>query len=307
MDPLSVTASVCALVEVAGTAIKIIKDAKMAEKEQRQLVDELQDLGTMLNKLADRRKNARQSDPWNQGFLELVETSGTLTSKWEYVKPAKRKPEGPLARLFMTMVKVLVKLDPSHPAHSSHRLETLGRTLVWHWDKEKYKGMLKDIENCRKDIRWILDEDHVALSLAIKEEGRDTNLQVGKIHAQAQDTHVQILDMSNDIKSLKDSDRRRQEEDKAQKEELERDGIIQWLSPLEFLKTQDNLSQDRFETGQFLLDDEVFKYWVTGQEWFLGCYGEAGSGKVRQLKKIKVIACCSKSDSAIRQFSHPLS
>lgn len=274
MDPLSVTASVFAVVEFAGTAVKIIKDARMAEKEQRKLVDELQKLYVMLKKLDDRRKNDRPSDPWCQGFLELGKTSGTLTSKWEYVEPANGKPEGPLAHLFMTMVKMKVKLDPSH------RWIKWGRSLVWHWDKKNYEDMLNDIKQCREDIMWILDEDHRAVSRAIKEEGRDTNLQVGKVHVEVQDTHIQILDMSNDIRTLKDSDRKRQEEEKRQKEETERDGIIHWLSPLEFLKTQDKLSQDRFETGQFLLDDDVFKYWVIGQQWHLRCYGEAGSGKV---------------------------
>ena len=285
MDPLSVTASIIALVEFAEAAVKIVKDAKMAEKEQRKLVDELQKLDAMLKNLINRRKTAQPSDPWNQGFLALVEKSGKLTSKWEYLGPTNGKPEGALARLFMTMAKMLAKLDPSHPSHpshSSHRWKKWGRRLVWHWDKEKYEGMLKDIESCRKDIRWILDEDHAALSLAIKEEGRDTNRQVGEVHFQVQDTHVQILDMSNDIKILKDSDRKRQEEENTLKEETERDDIIQWLSPLQFLKTQDKLSQDCFETGQSLLDHEVFKDWVTGQRWHLRCYGEAGSGKVRQ-------------------------
>lgn len=120
-----------------------------------------------------------------------------------------------------------------------------------------------------------MDEDHAALSLAIKEEGGDTNRQVGKIH-------FQVQGLSDDMKILKDSDRKRQEEEKTQKEETERDDIIQWLSPLQFLKTQDKLSQDRFETGQSLLDHEVFKDWVTGQQWHLRCYGEAGSGKVSQ-------------------------
>lgn len=283
MDPLSATASVIAVLQFAEEAIKIIKDVKVAEKEQRKLVDELQTLGAMLKDLVDRRKNAQPSDPWCQGFLKLVETSGTLTSKWEYVEPANGNPDGPLARLFMTMAKMLAKLDPSHPSHPSHSShhwknwgQKLGRRLVWHWDKEKYEGMLKDIEICRQNIRWILDEDHAALSL-------DTNLQVGKVHVQVQDSHVQILDMKNDIQTLRDSDRKRQEEEKTQKEETERDGIIHWLSPLEFLKTQDKLSHDRFETGQFLLDDDVFKYWATGRQWRLRCYGEAGSGKVRPI------------------------
>lgn len=279
MDPLSVSASIVALAEFAKTAIEIVKDATMAEKEQHELVGELQTLHAMIKNLIDRRKNAQPSDPWSQGFLALVETGGTLTSNWEYLPPTNGKPDGPLATLLRTMAEMLAKLDSSHP---SHPWKKRGRRLVWHWSKEKYKGMLKDIENCRKEIREILHEDHAALSLAIKEEGRDTNRQVGKIHVQVQDTHVQILDMSNDIKSLKDNDRKRQEEEKAQKEETERDDIIKWLSPLQFLKTQDKLSQGRFDTGQSLLDDEVFKDWATGQRWHLRCYGEAGSGKVRR-------------------------
>lgn len=133
MDPLSVTASIIALVECAEAAVKIVKDARMAEKEQRKLVDELQTLDAMLKNLIDRRKNAQPSDPWNQGFLTLVETSGTLTSKWEYLGPTNGKPEGALARLFMTIAKMLAKLDPSHPSHpshSSHRWKKWGRRLV---------------------------------------------------------------------------------------------------------------------------------------------------------------------------------
>lgn len=57
--------------------------------------------------------------------------------------------------------------------------------------------------------------------------------------------------------------------------------IARWLSPLKDQARQKELSTDRCQVGQWLLDSEEFKYWVIGQSWHLRCYGDAGSGKVR--------------------------
>ncbi|KAI9790610.1 MAG: hypothetical protein M1816_004942 [Peltula sp. TS41687] len=85
--------------------------------------------------------------------------------------------------------------------------------------------------------------------------------------------------MGDDVLALKDT-LSKQEADRLRKEEDSlREEIERWLSPLEFLARQRDLSGKRFETGQWLLKSEEFTSWAEGRPWQLRCYGDTGSGK----------------------------
>lgn len=260
-DPLSISVAIVALIDFTEKILTIANDIKNARKDLQKIVDGLKSLDYLIKRLDERRKGANEHDPWFQGLLELERTSGTLTSDWRYVPNPKHKPEGALAQLKITMAELHAKLEP-HGLKKSHFVQR----VRWHWDKDSYAGMLNDIARSRSEISDILDQDHFDLSKhhlnvseAAREEGRDTNLQVGE---------------------LVNYERKREDKERREEEKVEKEAIEKWLSPLENLARQKKLFANSFPTGQWLLDSLAFKHWSTGRPWYLRCYGEAGSGKV---------------------------
>lgn len=260
-DPLSISVAIVALIDFTEKILTIANDIKNARKDLQKIVDGLKSLDYLIKRLDERRKGANEHDPWFQGLLELERTSGTLTSDWRYVPNPKHKPEGALAQLKITMAELHAKLEP----HGLKKFHFVQR-VRWHWDKDSYAGMLNDIARSRSEISDILDQDHFDLSKhhlnvseAAREEGRDTNLQVGE---------------------LINYERKREDKERREEEKVEKEAIEKWLSPLENLARQKKLFANSFPTGQWLLDSLAFKHWSTGRPWYLRCYGEAGSGKV---------------------------
>jgi hypothetical protein len=264
MDPLSVSASIVALLDCAEKIIKYAVDIYQASKERQKFLDGLQGTRSIIKRLHHRLQEAQQGDTWYEGLRDLVATSGTFTDDGGYVSNPTIKSEGPLARLYKIMAKLLAELMPLDP---TDRLKRLGQRVTWHWDKEKFAGSLTELMRSRDDINFVLDQDHFALSRAIKEDATDTNRQVRGINDR--------------IQSLEDITQQSHEKRQQDEDELEREAIQQWLSPLEFLARQEELFGQSFQTGQWLVDSVAFKQWVQGKPWHLRCYGPAGSGKVR--------------------------
>ena len=270
MDPLSLSVGIVALIDFTEKLVAIANDIKNAIKDRQKILDGLKSVDYLLKQLDERCKNANEHDPWFRGLLELERTSGTLTANGEYVPNPKYKPEGALARLKMIMADLHAKLEP----HGWRKLHFVQRAR-WHWAKDSFAGMLGDIAKSRSEIHDILYHDHFALSERqlevteeVKEQGRDTNLQMAE---------------------LVTYERRRDDKERKEKEEAERAAIEQWLSPLENLARQRKLFANSFPTGQWLLDSLAFKHWATGRPWYLRCYGEAGSGKVSYGKSVACI------------------
>lgn len=264
MDPLSVSASIVALLDCAEKIIRYAQDVYQFSKERQNFLDGLEAIGSIAKRLDERLHKAQQGDTWYEGLRDLVSTSGKFTDDGRYISDPITKSEGPLARLYKIMAQLLTELMPSDPAD---RLKKLSQRLTWHWDKNKFEGYLKELVRCRDDVNFVLDQDHFALSKAIKEDATDTNRQVKEINDR-------MISVEANQLSLQDRQRR----DEA---ELEREGIEKWLSPLEFLGRQEELFGQTFPTGQWLVDSIPFKQWVQGKPWHLRCYGPAGSGKVR--------------------------
>ena len=64
MDPLSLTASIIAILQLTSTFTNYINNARNTTKEQAQLAVEASNLYTLLTKLRFRVEGARSDDPW---------------------------------------------------------------------------------------------------------------------------------------------------------------------------------------------------------------------------------------------------
>jgi hypothetical protein len=265
MDGVSSAASFASLLELAYKLTLYTKDVFKAKEERQKLIDGLDRLRSTIERLDDRFRDAKPGDPWSEGILELIRTSGRFTLEGEYEPNPKNKSETPLSRVYIILATLNLELAPSHG------VKKYGQRLRYHWDKVKYEGLLREFARCQQDISSVLDEDHFKISKAIREDGKETL--------------VQVNDIGNRLRVIEDRTRRQEEERVKQKEEALEEAVERWLSPRDFLSRQEELLEQAFGTGQWFLDSLVFQHWVKGKPWHLRCYGVEGAGKVCQFSR----------------------
>ncbi|KAM7214558.1 hypothetical protein V8F06_010040 [Rhypophila decipiens] len=119
-------------------------------------------------------------------------------------------------------------------------------------DKKEVKETLSHIERVKGLVSLALENDHFNLSLAIKE-------QIDQVQVNVETT---TLGQQN-------------------KEEIEREKILSWLSPLDSTSKQNSLYNRRQPgTGDWFLNDPAFTAWLNGAgERILWCPGPPGVGK----------------------------
>ncbi len=263
MDVVSAAASVAALLDftykVGGWAVDSIK----AKKELERLLDGLNRLDTIIKSIDKRHQDARPGDDWNESLLELVRTSGKLTAEGKYEPNPQQKSETALSKLYMILQELSIELSPAQG------WKKYGKRLRYHWDKNKFDELLQEFAQCREEIRFILGQDDFKISKVIREDGRETLVQVSEIKSR--------------MSAIEDYQNRQEERLVEQRNEAEKAKMEEWLSPLQFLARQEQIFEAAFGRGNWLFDSLPFRHWVKGKPWHLRLYGDAGSGKVRHI------------------------
>ncbi|EXJ75702.1 uncharacterized protein A1O5_00209 [Cladophialophora psammophila CBS 110553] len=78
MDPLSVTASIIAILDLTGTLMKYVNEVRHAPKQRAQLAREASNLYALLTTLRFRVEEAPTNDPWFNQIKLLVVENGAL-------------------------------------------------------------------------------------------------------------------------------------------------------------------------------------------------------------------------------------
>lgn len=90
---------------------------------------------------------------------------------------------------------------------------------------------------------------------------------LGSVKKNDERSQNQLTDMAS---FLETKDKRDEERREAKKASKEREEITDWLSPLNFRGKQEKLwSTCLQETGDWLWQDERFKAWAQGRQWYL--------------------------------------
>ncbi|KAF5021013.1 hypothetical protein F66182_6944 [Fusarium sp. NRRL 66182] len=139
-DPLSVTVSVIALLQLAATATQHIKDVKHGSADRLRLRDELRSTACVLEMLNDRVEDAKDAS----------ETDETL-------KPASIKalaePDGPLSLFRQLLQEIVTKLEPQAS------LRRLAKHFTWPFDKKDIAEMLTSLERIKSHFSLIMQND----------------------------------------------------------------------------------------------------------------------------------------------------
>ena len=136
MDPLSVTASVIAILQLTGEVIKYLNDVKEAPKECQQCTIEASNLQNLLINLRYRLEQG-QPDPWFTSVRNL------------------NVENGPLDQYTQALEELLSKVEIKDSAQKAKR------RLLWKFNKAEVTSILGRMERLKSLVAIALEMDHL--------------------------------------------------------------------------------------------------------------------------------------------------
>ena len=148
MDPLSLSATLIALLQATASVVKYIRDVKDGEGEREGLMTEMSRLTRLLETLKKELDEAEEEDPWFESYKTLAQ------------------PDGALEKLQQLVSELDGKLQPQS------RLRRLGQKFSWPLSKSRVNEMLESIKRYSAEIEHLLSRGHFDLSKAIHSDAK---------------------------------------------------------------------------------------------------------------------------------------
>ena len=164
MDPLSISASIAALLQVTSTVIRYLSDVQDGPKELHQIRIEICSVLSLLTQLQVQLDQAQPDDPF----------TSTLRSF--------NVPHGPFAQFYSALGSIASKLAPVQ------KWNKLGKALRWPFEKEEIRTISNMIERQKVLFTLARQNDHIALSRAIRGD-------VKNIHGEIRMASERLVDL----------------------------------------------------------------------------------------------------------------
>ena len=136
-DPLSISASITALLQLTSTVMQYINYVKDASKERLRIRDEISSTSFLLYMLNDHVQQAQSGEPWLSTVRSL------------------NMPKGPLEQFKRALEQLASRLEPSKG------LKRVGKALAWPFQTEEIKEILSTIERQKSLFDLALQNDHM--------------------------------------------------------------------------------------------------------------------------------------------------
>ncbi|CAI6225918.1 unnamed protein product [Periconia digitata] len=171
MDPLSVTASIIAVLQLSAKVLGYLSDVKDASKDRMQCAVEISNLYNLLFNLRVHLEEENPDEPWFTAVRALDVENGPL----DQFKQA-------LEILQTTMT-------------DGGRLNKARKALRWKFEKEEIASILSRMERLKTLIKIALQMDHFKLSQALKNDTQHIKVVVTSLQTHADDTeHRRLLE-----------------------------------------------------------------------------------------------------------------
>jgi len=141
MDPLSITASIVAVLQLTSTLIEYTSSVKDASKDRAQCANEALNLYNLLFRLSTRLEEANSNERWYAAVRDLA------------VK------DGPFDQYKYALELLLPKVA------SASGIKNIGNALLWKFSKEEVTNILLRIERLKTLVQIALEMDHLSVSL----------------------------------------------------------------------------------------------------------------------------------------------
>ena len=137
MDPLSVTASVIAVLQLTGTVLSYLNDVKNASKECQQCTIEASNLQNLLINLRYRLEEGHAGDPWFTAVRALNIENGPLDQYKQALEQLQSRVE------------------------IQDGVQKVKRRLLWKFRKEEITSILARMKRLRSLVSFALENDHL--------------------------------------------------------------------------------------------------------------------------------------------------
>lgn len=137
MDPLSITASIIAVLKLTSEVVGYLRNTKNAPEERALLVSEASTLNQLLLDLASRIAEGHSGEPWYNAIESLAAPNGALDQYKTELERFRRKVE--------------VTSGAGKVMHA----------VVWKFNKAEVEGMLSRMERLKSLILIALEMDHL--------------------------------------------------------------------------------------------------------------------------------------------------
>jgi hypothetical protein len=137
MDPLSITASIAALLQLSSTVVRYLSELKSAANDRQKILGEVVVLSGLLYHLQNLVSRAQQHDEWLATMRSLA------------------VPGGPLEHIRLSLEFLSAKLAPQAG------LKKVGKALSWSFQEKEIKGFLEAMERQKAVISLAMQNDHM--------------------------------------------------------------------------------------------------------------------------------------------------
>ncbi|KAJ7586381.1 ankyrin repeat-containing domain protein, partial [Mycena floridula] len=271
MDPVGLSSSIISLIQAVKVIVDYLKDVHDAPRDRMDLLESLAGLQMVLESLRARFI----TNPQQHSSLE---TTRQLAA-----------PNGPFEHLNTLLARLETKLCPALAGR-----DRLVQRLTWSFDKSDVKDSLSRLERLKSLVLLALQNDHLALSLAIQEDVKGVEQSVDDLSTvlqhEVQTVNENVTEMSQRVLQI-DAGIERIDAgvEKLQsynslmqkgKTDVKHSEFAEWICPLNFRAVQDEILLARTPgTGNWLLENEQFRGWIEGGSKLLWCRGGPGVGK----------------------------
>lgn len=149
MDPLSLTASTIAIIQISSDIVSYVNRATRATKERKRLRDEVQSCEFILQRLSDEVSDAEEGNTWSATIKAL------------------KGPDAPLSRLQDALIAVRARLEPKKG------LKNAFSTLKWPFDEKEIEKTISTIEHEKNLLGLALTNDSGKLIQEIKKTSKE--------------------------------------------------------------------------------------------------------------------------------------
>lgn len=137
MDPLSITASIIAVITLTGKVINYLNVVRNASKDRARFAKEVANIQSLLISVRFHLDESTPEDLWFKEVRKLTEENG------------------PIDQFRVAMEQLLTKVEPKAG------LKKVGETLLWKLDEKDVEEILSRIERLKSIIQIAVQMDHV--------------------------------------------------------------------------------------------------------------------------------------------------
>ena len=242
MDPLIVSASLIAVLQLSGTVISYLSDVKDGPKELQRIQLELSSTHNVLFMLQDQADHSEEDDPF----------SSTLRSL--------NGPSGPFQQFHDALERLASRLAPLEGWRK------LKKAFKWSFEKEEIHDILKTIERQKTYFSLARQNDHIALSKAIGEDVDAIRKGNDKISVEVDKTSTGVEMISAGVTNIQTGEKHK--------------AYRQWLSAPDPSSNYNKALRNRYgDTGDWFLETNDYLRWLSKPGFPLWLYGIPGCGK----------------------------